>query len=398
MVNMTTISDALKNVYLNPMRDDINTGADAFASRILKTSDHVVGYKKIIRAAQIGVNGGAGAGSETGALPSAGENLYTQIESDTKNLYGVLQISDKIMKSATGNNAGSFINALEREINGLLKTCKWNLARQIYGDGTGKLMVAKTNGTPATVIEAASGQTVKNILPGLKVDLRDDATASIYSNKGGMRVLDVDRKTNKITLDTSTAIVASDFFTIQGSYNYELTGFGKLFETISGSETLYGKTRSSYSWLRPYLNASFGSISEKGIQQVIDLLEDSYNISINHINMGNTAYGYYMDLLNSRRAINDVMTLEGGHTALKFNNMPVVRNKFLDAAEIQLLDTSIFSIDQIADWDWIEGPTRSVLTQVAGYPYYTASLTKYCDLMCALPAAMAKLTGVTAAA
>jgi hypothetical protein len=47
----------------------------------------------------------------------------------------------------------------------------------------------------------------------------------------------------------------------------------------------------------------------------------------------------------------------------------------------------------IADWDWIDGVT-GVLNQVPGYPLYKGSITKYCDLMCVLPAGLAKLTGV----
>ena len=99
MVNMNTVSSALKNFYIMPLREDINLKADAFASRVMRTESNIVGYNKIVRAALVGANGGAGAGSETGALPASGENQYVNLESDTKNLYGTLEISDKIVKS-----------------------------------------------------------------------------------------------------------------------------------------------------------------------------------------------------------------------------------------------------------------------------------------------------------
>ena len=88
MINLTTVSEALKVLYINPIREFVNMQADPFMSRIQATSDNIVGYQKIVRAVQIGANGGAGAGTETGVLPVAGENLYKQFESDTKNLYG----------------------------------------------------------------------------------------------------------------------------------------------------------------------------------------------------------------------------------------------------------------------------------------------------------------------
>ena len=68
MVNLTTVNSALKNFYIQPLREDINLKADPFASRIMKTANNLVGYNKIVRAALVGANGGAGAGSETGAV------------------------------------------------------------------------------------------------------------------------------------------------------------------------------------------------------------------------------------------------------------------------------------------------------------------------------------------
>ena len=65
---------------------------------------------------------------------------------------------------------------------------------------------------------------------------------------------------------------------------------------------------------------------------------------------------------------------------------------------IDLYDTSLFTIDQVADWEWIEGETRQVLHQKPGYPTYTATVAKYCDLMCALPGGIARLNGVAAPA
>lgn len=393
MITLSTVSNALKDFYLMPMREDINMKADAFASRILRTSDNITGYNSIVRAAQIGANGGAGAGTETGALPSAGENLYEKMTSTTKNFYGSLEISDKIMKSATGANAGSFVNALERDITTLLKTLRWNLARQVYGDGSGKLMLVKES-TSSTTLEAKTGDSAKFLLPGLKIDVHDGSAGTVAEGESGLRIMDVDHATNKIIVSSALSATADDYLTMQGSAGYELTGLGKIFETLSGGETLYGKTRANYSWLRPYLNASFGAINEVGMQTVINLLEDSYNVTIDHINCGNSAYGYYMTLMNNRRAINDVMILEGGHKALKFNGMPLTRCPYMPDASIDMYDTSLFTMDQVADWMWIEGATREILQQKVGYPTYVATITKYCDMMCVLPGGLARLSGV----
>lgn len=397
MVNLTTVNSALKNFYIHPLREDINMKADPFASRILKTSNHVAGYNKIVRAALVGANGGAGAGSETGALPTAGENQYVTLESETKNLYGTLEISDKIVKSATGQNAGAFVNILQQEMDTLVKTLKWNLARQLYGDGSGRLMKVKTS-TSSNILEAADGESTRFLLPGLRVDLHDGTSGEVAAGESGLRIMDVDRQNGTVRLSGAVSASDGDYLTIQGSAGYELTGLGKLFETIDGSSRLYGLNRNDYSWLRPYVKEGFGAISETGIQKALELLEDSYNVTVDHINCGSAAYGHYLELMNQRRRIADVTTLEGGHKALTFNGIPLTRNKFMPDDAMDLYDTSLFSIDQVSDWEWIEGETRQVLHQTPGKPVYTATVAKYCDLMCALPGGIARLKGVTAAA
>ncbi len=275
----------------------------------------------------------------------------------------------------------------------LTRTLKWNMARQMYGDGSGKLVTVQA-ASGSAVLTAAAGSSTRHILPGLKVDLYPAAGGNAVA--AGLRVVDVNHLTGKITLSTAVTCAANAYLTVQGSAGYELTGLGKLFGAANG--TLYGLSRASYSWLNPYVADSFGAITESGLQKVIDHLEDSYNVTVNHINCGTEAYGHYLELMTSRRAICDASVLEGGHKALLFNGIPLTRSKFMPAAAIDLYDTSLFTIDQVADWEWIEGETRQVLHQKTGYPTYTATVAKYCDLMCALPGGVARLNGVAAPA
>lgn len=396
MINLSTVSEALKVLYINPIREFVNMQADPFAARILATSDHITGYQKIVRAVQIGANGGAGAGTETGVLPVAGENLYKQFESTTKNLYGTISISDKILKSATGADAGSFVNALQRDVDTLIKTLKFSLARQIYGDGSGKLVTLATASSGATTLTIAAGSNSRNLLPGLTVDIYNGSGTLISSSTVPTRILDVDHKTGAIKIDTAitAAATAGSYMTMQGSKDLEITGLGAIFNT--SATTLYGLTRANYSWMNPTINTAFGAITEWGIQDAINNIEDTYDVKINHIACGNDSYRYYMELMNTRRAINDVMILEGGHKALKFNGEPLVRNKFLPSDAIDLYDTSLFTIDQIADWEWLDDNVHGILQRNARYPVYEGSIARYCDLMCRLPGGIARMTGVKA--
>lgn len=397
MINLTTVSEALKVLYINPIREFVNMKADPFAARILQTSDNITGYQKIVRAVQIGANGGAGAGTETGILPVAGENMYKQFESDIKNLYGTISISDKVMKSATGADAGSFINALQRDVDTLVKTLKWSVARQIYGDGSGKLVKLGATTTTSNTFTIQTGSNSRNLLPGLSVDVYDSAGTKISSSSAPTRIVDVDHKNGKVTVDTALTATsaAGGYITMQGSKDLELTGLGKIFDSTTYG-TLYTLTRANYTWMTPYTTASFGAITEWGIQDVINDIEDTYEVNIDHIACGNDAYGHYMKLMNNRRAINDTLTLSGGFKALLFNGRPLTRTKFLDDDTIDLYDTSLFTIDQIADWEWLDDDVHGILQRNARYPIYEGSIAKYCDLMCRLPGGLARLDGVAA--
>jgi hypothetical protein len=397
MIQLSTINEALKVLYINPIREFVNMKADPLAARILQTSDNITGYQKIVRAVQIGANGGAGAGTETGLLPVAGENIYKQFESDIKNLYGTVSISDKTMKSAT-EGPGSFVNALQRDIDTLVDTLKFSTARQIYGDGSGILCKTKAASSGATTIVVADDAIIYNILPGLTVDVyKSNGTTKVSAD--GTRVVDVNHTTRTITLSKALTAAqdAGGAIYMQGSLGLELTGLGAIFDTTNVT-TLYGLTRANYAWMNPKLHTSFGELTEAKLQNDINDIEDVYDVTINHIAAGNTAYQYYMELMNFRRAINDVMILEGGHKALKFNGMPLVRNKFLAPDSIDLYDTSLFTIDQIADWDWLDDGVHGILQRNARYATYEGSIAKYCNLMCRLPGGIGRLTGITAPA
>ena len=395
MINLQTVSEGLKVLYINPIREFVNLKADPFAARILQTSDNIVGYQKIVRAVQIGANGGAGAGTETGVLPQAGENLYKQFESETKNLYGTIAISDKVMKSATGASAGSFINALQRDVNTLIKTLQWSTARQVYGDGTGILVKLAAADSGATTLTIQSGSNSRNLLPGLSVDVYNAAGAKVSNANKVTRIIDVNHATGKVILDTAVAaaVTAGGYLTMQGSKDLELTGLGKIFDATT-HPTLYGLSRANYSWMNPTVKATFGAISEWGMQDAINQVEDTYEVTIDHIAAGNKAYNSYMKLLNERRTINDTVTLAGGFKALLFNGSPICRTKYLDETTIDMYDTSLFTMDQIADWDWLDDDVHGILQRNARYATYEGSIAKYCDVICGLPGGLVRLKGV----
>lgn len=144
--------------------NQLNVNANPLLARIKHSSKDVWG-KEIRKLAPYGINGGIGAGNETGALPTSSGNGYVQFVAELKNLYGKIELSDKAVR-ASANNIGAFVNLLSDEMEGLVKASAFNLGRMLYGDGTGLLATAKSqSGTTVTCDK------VNNLIEGMLIDV-----------------------------------------------------------------------------------------------------------------------------------------------------------------------------------------------------------------------------------
>lgn len=388
MVTMTSADKALKTLYLGAITEQLNTEVNPLLAKIKQSTADVWG-KEIRRVARYGINGGIGAGSETGDLPKAEGNHYEQFVCTLKNLYGTIEISDKAMR-ASANDAGAFVNLLNDEMDGLLKASAFNFGRMLYGDGSGVL--AKVSA--ASVGNTISCDSVKNFAVGMIV--------GVFTNDGvdlglGMRrVTDVDRENNKITVD-GKAFEADDVdagctIHMQGSVDNEITGLGAIFKSTGN---IYGLSRATHKWLVPYMKTDVGSITETVIQKAIDYLDETAGSRVNFIVCSSGVKRAFQKHLATYKRNVDVMNLEGGYKALSYNGIPIVSDRFCPAGTMYLLNTDDFTLHQLCDWKWLEGEDGKILKQNAGKPTYTATLVKYADLICAKPCGQAMLSGIT---
>ena len=372
MVSLTSAENALKSYYLGVVANQLNTGINPLLAKIRQTSSDVWG-KEVRKLAPYGLNGGISAGTETGELPAAGGNSYEQLCLTLKNLYGKIEISDKAVR-ASQSNAGAFVNLLNAEMEGLLTAAAVNVGRMLFGDGSGKLATVAVKPTTAYV----EVDTTLGIMEGQILDFCTSAGPA--EGLTGFRVLAVDRANNELKLDrTPTGADTTHFLTVQGSFNNELTGLGAIFAT---SGTIYGLSKSSYSWLVAHKTATSTTISDAVLQKMADSLEMDAGSRVNMIVCSagvRRAYQNYL-LTNTRNV--DVVNLEGGYKAISFSGIPLVADKFCPAKHLYMLNTDDFKLHQLCDWKWLEGENGRVLRQMENKPVYTATLVKYADLMC----------------
>lgn len=398
MVTLQTADNALKEVYLGVVADQLNTSVNPLLAKINQTTSDVWG-KEIRKMAPYGINGGIGAGDEDGSLPTAAGNNYAQFVLELKNLYGRIEISDKAIR-ASQNSAGSFVNLLNAEMEGLIKASTFNFGRMLFGDGTGILATISTNDTSGVTVD-----TTRNLIEGMVVDIVNKADGTVNA-VAGRRITSIDRANKKVTLSgsalTSEAFKPSTSQTntyalcVQGSYGKEITGLGAIFKS-SGS--LYGLNRSTYNWMVPYISNIAGestmtAISDVTMQKAIDELDEVAGSKVDFIVCSAGVKRNYQEYLNSYRSNVDVMDLAGGYKAISYNGIPLVSDKFVKPNTMYLLNTKEFNLHQLCDWQWLEGEDGRVIKQIQGKPTYSATLVKYADIICDHPAGQAMIEGI----
>ncbi len=388
MVTLQTADNALKSFYLDAISDSLNMKINPLLARIKRTSANVVG-KDVRKAVRLGINGGIGAGTETGALPLAGETEYAQFVSTLKNLYGTIEISDKALR-ASANGEGAFVNLLNDEMDSLVKSASFNFGRMLFGNGKGRIAkVTAVSGNDVTL------EHTKGLFEGMIVSFCSSTGAAIAVAKN-RKITAVDRATNTITISGSelnaTLLAVGSFVYLQESNRNEITGLAAIFS----DEDVYGMDR-THSVMQPYVQTEVGSISENVIQTAIDAIEENSGSQINFIVCSWGVRRALAEYFKQFKTMLPTMELEGGFTAMSYNGIPIVADRFCPDGTMYLLNTDDFAIHQLCDWQWLEGEDGKILKQVAGKPVYTATLVKYAELLCDRLNGQGMLSGITEA-
>ncbi|MBR2871760.1 MAG: phage major capsid protein [Clostridia bacterium] len=390
-VTLSSADNALKSLYLDVVSEQLNQNVNPLLAKIKQSTNDVWG-KEVRKLAIYGMNGGIGAGTEDGDLPSATGNNYGQFVTTLKNLYGTIEISDKAIR-ASENNSGAFVNLLNAEMEGLIKSSSFNFGRMLFGDGSGKI------GEVVSVVDGViTLDTVQNLIEGMVVDFRDKDGNEI-AGATSRRIIKVDRAKKEVMVSgvaiTSSTVTASSIMTVQGSFNNEITGIKAIFD--KNVKSLYGLDKETNSWLNPYVLENAGEISESMLQTALDTIEENSGSAVNFIVCSWGVRRALQKLFSENKRNVDVLDLAGGFKAMSYNGIPIVADRFCPEGTMYMLNTEDFTLHQLCDWQWLSGDDGKILRQVAGKPVYTATLVKYADLICARPNGQGMISGITEA-
>lgn len=388
-VNLTNADSVLKSMYLDAVSEQLNYNTNPFLSLIEKTSTDVWG-KDVKKAIIKGISKSVCAGDEEGNLPSADRTQYYQLTSTLKNLYGVIEISDKAIR-ASENNAGAMVNLLNAEMENLIKASKYQFARMLFGDGNG--MLANVTIADDSSVEVDDPE---SLYVGMKVDIVDSVGCPIL-NCENLEILNIDEY-NFVHLKTPLSLQNSGVcngckILIHGASGKELTGLDAIFN----APTLYGVNRDTEKWFTPYIKEGVGAIDELDIQTAIDEIERKSGGEVDFIMCSWGVRRALQKAFATNKTALQTMELAGGYKAISYNGIPIVVDRFCPKGTMYLLNSKDFALHQLCDWQWLSDDDGRVLKQIPGKPVYTATLVKYAELMCSRPNGQGVLRGIVEA-
>lgn len=387
-VNLTNADSVLKSTYLDAVSEQLNFNTNPFLAVIEQTSNDVWG-KDVKKAIIKGINKGVCAGDEDGTLPAADKTNYYQMTATLKNLYGVIEISDKAIR-ASENNAGAMVNLLNSEMENLIKASKYHFGRMLFGDGNGKLAGIDMADDNSVYVSCTD-----NLEKGMKVDIVDTFDQPIISNAEiknidhvGAVLLDYEGSLQEIGVGEGCALCR------HGAQGKELTGLGAIF---GNQQYLYGIDTIANPWIKPYVRTEVGEIDELDIQTAIDEIEKRSGGEVDFIICSWGVRRALQKAFSTNKIALPTMELAGGFKAMSYNGIPIVVDRFCPQGTMYLLNSKDFALHQLCDWQWLSDDDGRVLKQIPGKPVYTATLVKYAELMCSRPNGQGMLSGITEA-
>lgn len=229
---MTNFDGALKDKYGPGLRNALNNSNPVF-TEAYRNDEDIVG-RKAVWSVHTGRSSSTGNRAELGGLPSADRQRYTQVSDDLAYIYHTIKVSGQA-KHLTRNDAGSFVRALESELDGAEKDLKNDLARQAFGQkvSIGGVLYSGVIGT------ISGGDTDTLIMSGLSASemryfFKDQSLSVINGTTGAVRgtstVLSVTASTTTVELNSAIAgTTTNDYVVREGNLGNELNGLRHLF-------------------------------------------------------------------------------------------------------------------------------------------------------------------------
>jgi hypothetical protein len=380
---LSTLSAILKDLYLPPVVEQLNNEV-LFLQR-LETRDQEIFGNQAIVPLHTTRSGRVGSRLESEQLPQSGAQGYAKAVFDLKYHYGGVRVTGPAM-AKTASEAGSFLRALQGELDGIRNDLRRDVARQVYSDGTAIIGSCGVTSASTTVVLGTSGTEALRkgqLYIGQFIDIGTQANpVSVASNR---EILDYNATTfGTITISGAAVTTAgTDRIFEQGNANAssvskEQTGLQAL---VSDAATTVGGINEASAG-----NGYWGNIRTNVAGALaLDTLTRAFNqvnIAGGNVSVMISTFGLQralFNLLQPKVQYVEPLNLKGGFKALEYMGQPFVADRDAPFNHIYLLDERFIKVFSNRDWHFLD-EDGNVLKWVSGFDAWEAVLARYMNL------------------
>ena len=401
---IANLSNILKEYYLGPVVEQLNNEV-LLLSRLESRSEDLVGKRAYVPL-HTGRTSGIGARGELQTLPTAGKQGYDKAVYDLKYLYGRVQVSGPSM-AKTKNEAGAFLQALKSELDGVRNDLKKDLARQVYGTGTGEIagvasIDAASSGRQVITLDSSEPIRKGQLYAGMVVDVLTTSTSNtLASNGGALEVYAVNVATPSITVTNvggALATSSTGAFVITRTGARTASGYpngdsdtGPLSNEIDGIQRIVpadaagnfgGITTTSGSfWDNIRVDPANGvddDISLPVLQKAMNQVRIAGGMPSVMLTTLGIQRDFYM-LLQDQVRYTEPTTFRAGFSTLEYAGMPMIADIDAPFGRLYLLDEANLKVFSDQDFHFLDMDGQT-LRQVSNLDAYEAIMVRYMNL------------------
>jgi hypothetical protein len=405
--NISEATPVLKEVYLPPVRELLDN-ATPLLKYVEKEIQEIPGGSDFIIPLHTGRNDAAGDGrAENATLATAGNQTFARTTTSPKYLYSRLRVSGPVI-AATRNNKGAFLKALESEMKYLMTDTKRAFNRQLHSDGTDPIgFYVSGAGSTTVVVDDGLGNRFDHFNKTTTVDLIDASGGFVTLGTTGLTATRGSLTTGGRTITMSAAISGSaadgDFFVKSGTFGKQMMGIAGIISDANPNSTIYANglqgltIASEPDWAAQVIYADGGSselasstgrvdVSFEALQDLLTAISQNSDYDESDVNLFMSSPGLknkYVQLCRNERVFFNNMKLDGGFSAVSYNQKPWVWDSQCKKNRVYALITETLMLARLADLDWID-VGGDVLYRISGgdVDAVGATLFVYQELAC----------------